>query len=359
MDVTPGATPYFSGEHSDAEESPPRILSSHDHQLGDEDVEQAPLILWLISRCRNSDALSRLMAISLLTNLFRVGLAGKKLVNLLVLLVLPILVRLLDEENPNNPQSEYHRGGAMVGGVVPSRKNEWIIRERAPAILADLVNDNEQMQKAAVDAGAVKKLAAMLKRTFEVPPSSSPGKETNGVLSLQNSERNSDRSADASHNASLKDDGNSPFKIHRMKVRESTLRCLAGLASCKDEYRKLVIEAGVVPYIVAALRPNKLASTIPEAFSSAGKEISDAPNIVKEGNPPRVLIAAAYAIKSLSRSVSVLRTSLADAGIPSPLFDLLKGEDIEVKIAGTMALCNLVLEFSPMRTVSFSINLRS
>jgi hypothetical protein len=44
-----------------------------------------------------------------------------------------------------------------------------------------------------------------------------------------------------------------------------------------------------------------------------------------------------------------LRTNLVDAGIAIPLFRLLSDESLEVKIAATGAVCNLMLEFSPMR----------
>ena len=45
-----------------------------------------------------------------------------------------------------------------------------------------------------------------------------------------------------------------------------------------------------------------------------------------------------------------------DAGLPAPLFALLKSQDLEIQIAATGVLCNLVLKFSPMRDVSSSRN---
>ena len=45
----------------------------------------------------------------------------------------------------------------------------------------------------------------------------------------------------------------------------------------------------------------------------------------------------------------MLRTSLIDAGIAKPVFALLKHRDPDIVIAATNAICNLILDFSPMR----------
>ncbi len=72
----------------------------------------------------------------------------------------------------------------------------------------------------------------------------------------------------------------------------------------------------------------------------------------KDGNPDAVLIAACKVTRSLSRSVSVLRTSLIDHGVAQPVFELLTHPSIKVQIAATEVITNLVLDVSPMRTVS-------
>ena len=347
------STPAAGSDTEDSPRKPGKRFTGRDISL-----EDSPVIRWLIQVVRQGDALTRLMAASLLINLCHRETGA--IVKSIERMVLPILVRLLDDDAQSLSQADYHRGGAAVGGYQLPQCIEWIIRERAPAVLADLINDSEKMQKAAVDAHAIKRLAGMLKKTFEVTSSSSSSKETNGVLRTKslNSNPASDNSTDDHTRAEV--EPNSPYKVHRMKVRESTLRCISGLASLKDEYRKMVIDAGVVPYIVASLRPvNEVkvpdlpplnAPTTAASAIPAADEISPpGPSIVKEGNPPRVLIAAAYAIKSLSRSVNLLRTSLIDSGVAAPVTALLHNEDVEVKIAATMALCNLVLEFSPMR----------
>lgn len=75
------------------------------------------------------------MCISL-TNLYRTGVFVEPF-NEIVLVVLPALVKLLKETTGD-------------------------IQERAPLVLADLVKDSEDMQKAAYDADAIPKLAELL-----------------------------------------------------------------------------------------------------------------------------------------------------------------------------------------------------
>ena len=69
-------------------------------------------------------------------------------------------------------------------------------------------------------------------------------------------------------------------------------------------------------------------------------------------NPVSVLIAACGAARALSRSVSVLRTTLIDSGVAEPVFRLLQHSEIEVQIAATATVCNLLTDVSPMREVS-------
>jgi hypothetical protein len=51
----------------------------------------------------------------------------------------------------------------------------------------------------------------------------------------------------------------------------------------------------------------------------------------------------------MSRSVSVLRTSLIDGGIAKPLIALLDHPSLDVQVAATDVCCNLLPDFSPMR----------
>jgi armadillo repeat-containing protein 8 len=153
--------------------------------------------------------------------------------------------------------------------------------------------------------------------------------------------------------------------LEKLKLREAALKGLAALAPSNDEYRKMIIETGATPFIVASMKPfgqpsspSKPAQTSTPQNSNAMATSTSLANSI-EGNPASVLIAACGTVRALSRSISILRTSLIDAGVAMPLFALMKSSDIEVKIAASAAICNLVLEFSPMREVRRSIPQRS
>lgn len=65
-----------------------------------------------------------------------------------------------------------------------------------------------------------------------------------------------------------------------------------------------------------------------------------------------VRAAACHCIRALSRSVSVLRTDMVESEAQVLLVWLLREDENEVvKVTATAAVANLLLEFSPLRTV--------
>lgn len=308
---------------------------------------ESPLIAYLIWLTRSTQDLERLMAAFVLTVLFKAGLTSKSRESALGLLIVPILVQLLRDEK-NSLRSHVDK----VTNAAERTSVEWKIRERAPAVLAMLIVDSEYLQKSAYDAGVIKRLSELIKTAYD-PALEGSHYHTWSPITGSNFDPNS---LSAFHASRLEQAGMSPLLVHRIKVRESTLRAIAALVPFKDEYRNALIDHGIVPYIVESLK------TYPGRPSMKPSEKSEKPTQLDEDNkfisqefginPLSVLIAACGAVRHLSRSVSVLRTTLIDNGVVMPVFALLQHSDIDVQISATAATCNLVMDFSPMREVN-------
>lgn len=166
--------------------------------------------------------------------------------------MLPILVKLLDEPG-------------QVG-------------EESPSVLADLVANNEELQKLAYGINAVEKLCKYL------------------------------------HNDSL-----------QSKHLQGVLIALSELVSRLEESRRKVLSLEPQGPIATALVHESMA----------------------------VRIAACAFVKSISRSVQNLRTSLTDEAVVFPLFKLLDDDSPAVQVEALSAISNVVLDFTPHKTVFF------
>ncbi|CAG8447099.1 5635_t:CDS:10 [Scutellospora calospora] len=222
----------------------------------------------MLNLIRDKSPTMRLISAKCLTHLCRAK-AIDEYLNDITLAVLPTLVKLLDEKGP--------------------------VREEAPHVLAYLIRDNEELQKAACDSEAVPKLADFVTHIGD----------QNG-----------------SYYDPLGDEDSLYIELIEIDNKtQNALMALAAISSLTDEGRKLVVDAKIIPHIVAGM-----------SHRSYG-----------------VRAAACQCTRSLSRSVSILRTNLVDAGIATPLFKLLSDESTDVQTMACATLCNLVLEFSPMR----------
>jgi armadillo repeat-containing protein 8 len=326
-----------------------RGILPQDNASSELNEPESPLIPYLIWLTRSTRHLERLMAASVLTVLYRAGLTDKSRETALGLLTVPVLVQLLRDgkaevRSDEDPSLTFAERLSM----------EWKIKELAPAVLAMLIVDSEYLQKSAFDSGVISILSEMIKAAYEPVLEGSdsrtwsPSAGTNTPIS----------SSGNSQNPRLGQVGQSPLLVHKIKVRESTLRAIAALVPFKDEYRKALIDQGVVPYIVESLKsyPDK-------PSSKASEKTEKLPQIMEENkvrspgfgtNPVSVLIAACGAVRHLSRSVSILRTTLIDNGVVMPVFALLQHSEIDVQISATATTCNLVMDFSPMREVNMT-----
>ncbi|KAI3641738.1 hypothetical protein MIR68_000228 [Amoeboaphelidium protococcarum] len=168
-----------------------------------------------------------------------------------------------------------------------------VIRERAPLILGLLVSDSESMQTSCTHNDAIKKLSQLL---------------------IANVKLRSDLEAESPDSDELK---------QADRIMENVLLCLASVSSKVEECRNQIISQKVLPHIVKAL---------------------EHPSVAMRS-------AACQCARSLSRSLKTLRTNLVDANIAMPLFKLLSDENLQVKTTASATLCNIVLDFSPMKKV--------
>ncbi|KAG5925941.1 hypothetical protein E4U42_003794 [Claviceps africana] len=307
--------------------------AAHSTETSPEDIE-SPLIPWLIHLVRSLDDYDRLMAAAVLAALFRAGLGRKGVRETTIgLLVVPILVGMLAKND---------RNGMDV--LDPADANRLLITEKGPAVLARLIIDNEYLLKAAMDCGAIKVLVRLLKRSYEPltdasqPPKPwSPHPDTG--MEIENT----------SPIARLGGSGLNPLLAHRIGMRESCLKAIGALSSAKEEYRKALVSEDVVPYVVESLSEYPRKPRLSKDKSAANEHLRNGPSPAYGCNPVSVIIAACHVVRTLARSVSVLRTSLVDHAVTMPVLRFLRHPDVEVQIAATATVINLVVEVSPVR----------
>lgn len=296
--------------------------------------EESSLIAWLLYIARIEHEVTGLMAAWVLAILYRHGLTKRGREAAFALLLVPSLVRLLDKDSKTSSDASNTYDTSVLAS--PDR----LIKEHAPSVLAMLAANSLEIQKAAADAGAIKKLSQLLKESYdEMPATSSTAMWTPESSTSRHPEGRDDASK-------LGPAGVSATAYHVMRLRESVLIALAAIASDKDEYRRAIIDNGVIPFVVKTLKPEE---SDPVAQPNGQTEETSRYRRAFTGNCRDAILAACGAAKALSRSVSTLRTSLMDAGLPAPLFVLIKCKDIELQIAATAVVTNLVLHFSPMR----------
>ncbi|KAL8704879.1 MAG: hypothetical protein Q9201_001995 [Fulgogasparrea decipioides] len=310
--------------------------SMHSQAIKSAQEEQNLVVAWLMYVVQAETGVSRLMAAWVISLFYRSGLIDKQRESSLAMLLVPLLVRVLEKDMKSAGEA---RSGYDVN---PRRPASLDNQEQAPAILAMLTLDSLDLQRAAVDAGAIKKLAQLLKESYDPLPADSNASQWTAEPSLADGSDGSDETC------YVGDSTASAAVYQAVRVRESVLMALASIASTRDDYRKAIIENGVVPFVIESLKSNR-GLQAPENHDQTRAHLYNQDPPFQPQNSVGVILAACGAARSLSRSVSTLRTSLMDAGLAAPLFALLRHQDVKVQIAATAVISNLVLEFSPMR----------
>jgi hypothetical protein len=338
-----GAYPSVTGE------SYPRLPSMETLQQPSgrsviTDESESPLFIWLMYVARRGEGRERLSACWLLALLKKFGErwplndpSKTTRERHFSYLIIPLVEKMIEESSLISEQAK------KANTLSPAARDEQrFVLERSPVVLAELVAGNKSLQTAAVHARTLPTLIQILKKSFDIPTTSSkplwqPRSSSHEVK---------DPSVDSA-SSTLGRSGLSAHVLHAFRYRESVLLALAAIAGDQDSLRKMVIEMGAATHIIEALVP----------YSESNK--SGTASSAKDGNPDSVLIAACKVTRSLSRSVSVLRTSLIDHGVAQPVFELLTHPNVKVQIAATEVITNLVLDVSPMRTVSYILKVSS
>ena len=291
-------------------------------------IDDTPLIKWLLAIIKTRDGLTRLMAIWLIGIFFRSYMVSIKRQNTFSMLLIPILVKMLDSDESIDDEEE-DRNSPLEKTTSRLRK------EIAPKVLAFFVQDDEVLQKSAVERNAIKKLSQLLKQAFNPIPASL----LTPMWNAQDAEE-STLSMDPSKPCVLGRPGIEPIVHHTHQIRESYLIALSAITTLTDDNKQAIIDNGVVSFVIESLN---------SGIHDRG--ITKAGDAFKPGSSVATIIAACGTVRTLSRSVAILRTSLVDAGLVKPMYGLLSHSNMEVRIAATAAVANILLPFSAMRQV--------
>ncbi|XWW98610.1 hypothetical protein V2A60_006610 [Cordyceps javanica] len=218
------------------------------------------------------------------------------------------------------------------------------VLERAPVILARLITDCEFLQKAAFDCDAVRVLTKLLKNTYRPLPRlqaqywssrSDEGMEVEGTSPMYG----------------LGDNGVHPVTAHRIRTREAVLKAIGAIAACEENYRKALVLEDFVPYVVESLSefPGKPRQAKDHKDKNAAEPARTSPDPDYGINPIGVIIAACFVARMLSRSVHTSRTALIDHNIAAPILNAMKHSNINLQIAATATVANLVVSVNPSK----------
>ncbi len=346
-------TPFAASEHAESKasrkgksglaqtEAARFHVPGHNGSYPASDIE-CPIIPWLVYLVRTLGEVERLAALSVLASLFRAGLCMTiARETTLALLVVPILIHSIEKNDKESKDSK-----EVEDIDDPKTVIQHYVLEHAPVVLARLITDCEFLQKAAFDCDAVKVLTKLLKNTYRPLPQIQPqywsshadeGMEIEGT----------------SPTYRLGDSGVHPVMAHRIRTREAALKAIGAIAACKEDYRKALVAEDFVPYVVESLSefPGKPRQPKDRKDKTPAEPARINPDPDYGTNPIGVLVAACFVARMLSRSVHTSRTALIDHNIAAPILNAMKHSDINLQIAATATVTNLVVSVSPSKEV--------
>lgn len=188
--------------------------------------------------------------------------------------------------------------------------------------LTQLVQNSSNLQRVATEADAVSKLANMIfafQPACAKPATSKPRSNNRSPSSTLLASRD----YNARRLANRDDDGDTYMEEASPEFRSGMLTALAALSDKFDPARDAIIAHGILPIIVEGLSESH----------------------------PSIVLACVQCIRSLSRSVKILRRDVAKDKIGEQLLSLLESPHKGIQRCASSTLCNLVLEFSPVRSV--------
>lgn len=302
-----------------APELPPLPLA----QPVSEEEQEPSLIPWLLYTIRESRGKRRLLAAKLLVQFYSLNLVTQFRAATFSSLIVPLLVRMLDADYARLDDSPHSTGSRLCSGLHYTRA--------VPAVLAMLIMDDPEMQRVAVEGKAIANLATGLRLSFENPIT-----EPTGHWHPHKPIAADSKPPQWSGKAVRPDELAPCIMRQEMEFRAGCLQAVGAIAPFNDDYRKEICDQGALTYIMSALEPYEVHT------ASNGK-------VELLGNSAAVVLAACGAVRVLTRSVQALRTKLVEAEVAKPIIQLMSSSDPEVRIAATMVLANLAIDFSPMK----------
>lgn len=288
------------------------------------DAHQSSLLNWLLVSIKDGSGPSRCAAAQLAASLYLLGFYSHRDERIFANVVVPCLLEMIYDWDKD---------------VAPLECSAT--RLRALDVLAALVSSNASLQAAAIDAGAVKRVCAIHRKTFE-PLAVEPMPWSPTSTNMQGINQLLSRRLGPS---------GVPENLYRLfELRESALYLLAGVITGEDSQRDVLLEQGVTSFLIGSMKPMK-ESTLQAFETGAQPQENDQHMTLEIGNPAPVLKAACEAAMALTRIASLVRTHLAEERLDLPALNLINNSEPSVKKAAVDLLINLTPEQAPKRLV--------